>query len=114
MKPKNSIEMKKLLLSALAIVALAFTSCTNDDEPPIAEATATCNDGIQNQGETGVDCGGPNCQPCTVPTATCDDGIQNGDETGVDIGGSCAEIITVSGEISADTTWTADNIYIGR
>tara|TARA_R110000851_G_scaffold4768_2_gene19731 strand:+ start:2977 stop:4419 length:1443 start_codon:yes stop_codon:yes gene_type:complete len=112
MKPKNSIEMKKLLLSALAIVALAFTSCTNDDEPPIAEATATCNDGIQNQGETGVDCGGPNCQPCTVATATCDDGIQNGDETGVDIGGSCAEIITVSGEISADTTWTADNIYI--
>lgn len=26
---------------------------------------ATCNDGIQNQGETGVDCGGP-CPPCCV------------------------------------------------
>ncbi len=25
----------------------------------------TCNDGIQNQGETGVDCGGP-CAPCAV------------------------------------------------
>ena len=25
--------------------------------------TPTCNDGIQNQGETGVDCGGP-CAPC--------------------------------------------------
>ncbi|PXX31628.1 hypothetical protein C7972_101466 [Arenibacter sp. ARW7G5Y1] len=112
MKPKNSIEMKKLLLSALAIGALAFTSCSNDDEPPIAETVATCNDGIQNQGETGVDCGGPNCQPCTEATATCEDGIQNGDETGVDIGGSCAEIITVSGEISTDTTWSADNIYL--
>ena len=27
----------------------------------------TCYDGIQNQGETGVDCGGP-CLPCTVST----------------------------------------------
>ncbi|MBC6995599.1 cohesin domain-containing protein [Neolewinella lacunae] len=24
----------------------------------------TCNDGIQNNGETGIDCGGPNCAPC--------------------------------------------------
>jgi hypothetical protein len=27
------------------------------------EPIATCSDGIQNQGETGVDCGGP-CEPC--------------------------------------------------
>lgn len=27
----------------------------------------TCSDGIQNQGETGIDCGGPNCAPCTGP-----------------------------------------------
>ncbi|MEW7292444.1 glycosyl hydrolase [Aquimarina sp. 2304DJ70-9] len=48
----------------------------------------TCNDGIQNGDETGVDCGG-SCQPCqTAPT--CNDGIQNGDETGIDCGGSCA------------------------
>lgn len=32
-----------------------------------APAPATCSDGIQNQGETGVDCGGPNCAPCVVP-----------------------------------------------
>ena len=104
--------MKKLLLSALAIGALAFTSCSNDDEPPIAEVVATCNDGILNQGETEIDCGGPNCQPCSVAVATCSDGIKNGDETGIDIGGSCAEIITVSGEISEDTTWSAENIYV--
>ncbi len=47
-------------------------------------STPTCNDGIQNGDETGVDCGG-SCVPC----ATCNDGIQNGDETGVDCGGSC-------------------------
>jgi hypothetical protein len=46
----------------------------------------SCDDGIQNQGESGVDCGGP-CEPC--PPETCDDGIQNQNETGVDCGGPC-------------------------
>ena len=49
----------------------------------------SCNDGIQNGDETGVDCGG-SCTPCT----TCDDGIQNGDETGVDCGGACVPCVT--------------------
>ncbi|NLR91958.1 di-heme oxidoredictase family protein [Flammeovirga agarivorans] len=43
----------------------------------------TCNDGIQNGDETGVDCGGSSCNACP----TCSDGIQNGEETGVDCGG---------------------------
>jgi hypothetical protein len=46
--------------------------------------TATCNDGIQNQGETGVDCGGP-CPACP----SCTDGIKNQGETGIDCGGPC-------------------------
>lgn len=33
------------------------------------EGGASCSDGIQNQGETGVDCGGPSCDPCP-----CNDG----------------------------------------
>ncbi len=45
----------------------------------------TCTDGIQNGNETGVDCGGPDCPACP----TCFDGVQNGDETGIDCGGSC-------------------------
>lgn len=44
----------------------------------------TCSDGIQNQGETGVDCGGP-CSACP----TCSDNIQNQGETGTDCGGPC-------------------------
>jgi len=44
----------------------------------------SCSDGIQNQNETGVDCGGP-CAPCP----TCNDGIQNQGETGIDCGGPC-------------------------
>ncbi|MEO9892590.1 hypothetical protein [Aurantibacter sp.] len=107
--------MKKLFLSLLATTALVVSSCSDDDEPAIIDAQATCNDGIQNQGETGVDCGGPNCQACVSdvdPTATCSDGIQNQDETGVDEGGVCSEIITVSGEIATDTTWEASKMYL--
>lgn len=71
---------------------------------------ATCKDGVQNQNETYVDCGGPHCGPCgdslpcnvgadclnqvcdsikkTCVPATCGDGIQNGRETDVDCGSS--------------------------
>ncbi|MEE9440208.1 MAG: M43 family zinc metalloprotease [Saprospiraceae bacterium] len=46
----------------------------------------TCNDGIMNGNETGIDCGG-SCDACP----TCNDGIQNGNETDVDCGGpDCA------------------------
>ncbi|HVJ21963.1 MAG TPA: carbohydrate-binding protein [Polyangiaceae bacterium] len=47
--------------------------------------SGTCSDGVKNQTETGVDCGGP-CSPCI----SCSDGVKNGNETGVDCGGSCA------------------------
>ena len=44
----------------------------------------TCIDGIQNQGEAGIDCGGP-CRPC----ASCYDGIHNQGEVKIDCGGPC-------------------------
>ncbi|MFT6338390.1 MAG: hypothetical protein ACJATI_005163 [Halioglobus sp.] len=73
------------------------------------EACPSCDDGIQNQGEIDVDCGGPFCAPCsdcwnnqldgnetwvdcgpTCPCSnTCGNGIQDGCETGVDCGGKC-------------------------
>ena len=54
---------------------------------PDCPACPTCNDGVQNGDEEGVDCGGPDCVPCDSEV-TCDDGVQNGDEEGVDCGGS--------------------------
>jgi hypothetical protein len=68
-----------------------------------AATCATCSDGIQNQGETGVDCGGP-CAAC----ATCSDGIQNQGETGVDCGGPCA---ACGGGADYLTTWGGTNWY---
>ncbi len=45
----------------------------------------TCNDGILNQDEEKVDCGGTICGPCP----TCYDGIQNQGERHIDCGGPC-------------------------
>ncbi len=60
---------------------VANASCLSSCGPP------TCEDGIQNGDEEGVDCGGSSCSDCP----SCDDGIQNGDEQGIDCGGSnCA------------------------
>jgi hypothetical protein len=52
-----------------------------------AGATETCDDGVQNQGEDGVDCGGPCSTVC--PSAYCTDGVENEGETGIDCGGPC-------------------------
>jgi len=56
-------------------------------EIPTAPATreASCNDGLQNQGEDGIDCGGP----CSKTCPTCVDGIKNQNEESVDCGGPC-------------------------
>jgi len=99
--------MKKIILSSLVFISfsLFITSCSEDDNG----SKLSCFDGIQNGNETGVDCGG-DCTPC----ATCDDGIKNGDETGIDCGGSCEPCtgsINVSGMITANETWTSNNIY---
>ena len=78
----------------------------NENEDITFPGCSNCEDGIQNGEETGIDCGGPDCTPCstgcTDPEANnydsmasqddgtcayCCDGEQNGTETGVDCGG---------------------------
>jgi hypothetical protein len=69
----------------------------------------TCVDGVRNQDETDVDCGGQTCPACgpgqrcgeasdctsgvcdegLCRPPACDDGVRNGDEIDVDCGGSC-------------------------
>lgn len=69
--------------------------------------TPTCTDGIQNGQETGVDCGGPDCQPCQVDP-TCTDGIQNGQETGVDCGGPDCQPCQTNNDCDAPTNVAAN------
>lgn len=58
----------------------------------------SCFDRIRNQGEAGVDCGGP-CPACP----TCFDGMMNQGEEGIDCGGPCpsceVEVIKKRGEV---------------
>ncbi|MGB4849725.1 MAG: GEVED domain-containing protein [Saprospiraceae bacterium] len=81
----------------------------------IGSGGPTCTDGIQNQGETGVDCGGP-CTPCP----TCNDGIQNQGETGIDCGGPCspcvppATILLASYFETGWDGWVDGGIYADR
>ena len=49
------------------------------------QSPSSCFDGIRNQGESGIDCGGP-CPSC----ATCFDRIKNQNESGVDCGSPCS------------------------
>ena len=63
-------------------------SSNPNPNPHVYEAVpATCDDGLHNGDEAGVDCGGSACRACEP---TCFDGLQNGGETGVDCGGACA------------------------
>jgi len=57
-----------------------FSNCNKEETDP-----ETCSDGVMNQDETGIDCGGV----CNVICPTCDDGIQNQGEPGIDCGGPC-------------------------
>ncbi len=77
--------------------SIALGIVVDDTLPGCSPGTAcpTCDDGILNQDETDVDCGGI-CGPCP----TCNDGMQNGDETGVDCGGpDCPECTGPCGNI---------------
>ncbi|MEZ4887477.1 MAG: DUF6252 family protein [Chitinophagales bacterium] len=69
-----------ILIFTLLIGSLLVMNGCGDD-------SFSCEDGKQNQGETGIDCGGP-CPNCAY-MRTCTDGIQNGEELGVDCGGPC-------------------------
>jgi hypothetical protein len=72
-----------------------------------------CSDGIQNEDETGIDCGG-SCTPCSTNTVeTCSDGIQNEDETGIDCGGSSCDPCVPNNEYTYLSAVIDGQPYIG-
>ena len=40
------------------------------DDIVLYQKSETCSDGVLNNGETAIDCGGPNCSPCITPPTT--------------------------------------------
>ena len=77
------------LMRSRVSAANCLSACGGGTNPP-GGGGPSCNDGVKNGQETGVDCGGPTCPACP----TCTDGIKNGTETGVDCGGSCSPCAT--------------------
>jgi len=67
MKTKKLHAFSARLMSMMALAFVLFiASCEKDDPTP--EPQATCDDGIQNGDETGIDCGG-SCTACVTMAA---------------------------------------------
>ncbi|MGZ3900391.1 MAG: hypothetical protein ACXVNM_09240 [Bacteroidia bacterium] len=76
--------MKKLKVINVLFVVIILTIVSCRRPAFDKNKYGNCSDGITNQNETDVDCGGP-CVPC----ANCDNGIKDGAETGIDCGPNC-------------------------
>ena len=103
--------------SRLPLVLLLVAGCGDDPVTPISlydtrdmmVFPASCMDGIQDDGETDLDCGGGGCAPCgdgmsctdgtdcasglctglRCDPPSCSDGVKNGFESDVDCGPGC-------------------------
>ncbi len=81
---------------------IKFYPCMNDNDGTAEidyirlTTCETCYDEVQNNGETGIDCGGPECQPCH-----CENGILDADEEAIDCGGDdctpCSDLVLEHG-----------------
>ncbi len=59
------MNIRYIKLSALVFcIGLLFAQCADDDDNGNVIEAATCDDGIQNGDEEGIDCGGTACPPC--------------------------------------------------
>ncbi|MBO6881892.1 immunoglobulin-like domain-containing protein, partial [Winogradskyella sp.] len=62
-----------------------------DDVQLSEPVVPTCSDGIQNGDETGVDCGGSTCAPCSTSNVTLNEGyFETGWDSWTDGGSDCA------------------------
>lgn len=76
MKTKKLHSFSARLMSMMAFAFMLFiASCEKDDPTP--EPQATCDDGIQNGDETGIDCGG-SCSACEEPSSMATPNLNSG------------------------------------
>ena len=58
----TTYKLRYILLALCT--TLLFIQCVDDDDNGNVISQITCNDGIQNGDEEGIDCGGSVCEPC--------------------------------------------------
>ena len=58
-----TIHKIKIIFIALCSMIL-FVKCADDDDNGNVINQISCDDGIQNGDEDGIDCGGTACEPC--------------------------------------------------
>ena len=64
-----------------------------DDVKLLEPVAPTCTDGIQNGDETGVDCGGSSCTPCSISNVVLNEGyFENGLDGWIDGGSDMARV----------------------
>lgn len=73
MKLEVNKKVAYKLFVLFAGFVLSFNACSKKEDTTATPIIATCSDGIQNQGETGIDCGGP-CAACPPATTQLCDG----------------------------------------
>ena len=85
----------------------------DNDGCVIPMGDASCNDNITNNGETDVDCGGPNCGACSdgKKCLSGSDCSSNNCNNGycIAVGGSCSGIAPVKGELLINEIFTRDS-----
>src|SRR5688572_22162885 len=85
------MKVRQIIYCALTTVLFLLNACGEDET-----TSATCSDGIQNQEETGIDCGGP----CTACLDACD-----GETSVTDIDGNIYQLVSLGTQC-----WTAANL----
>ncbi|WP_164905253.1 DUF4331 family protein [Aequorivita ciconiae] len=59
-------NIKYYQLVLLICVSMLLVKCYDEDTFGVPIYQERCSDGIQNGDETGIDCGGSECEPCSV------------------------------------------------
>lgn len=85
-------------------------SCTDCQIDTSGCFNITCDDGVQNGDETGVDCGGA-CGPCISPTAQCGNNLtEDGEECDGAFNETCVSLGYTGGNLScADCAFNTSN-----
>lgn len=100
----NLVENTTYAFYVEANDAAANTSGASNTLNETTEAAPTCFDGIQNGDETGIDCGGSTCDPCSGGSTILHQGyFESGFDSWSDGGNDCAR---VSGTVSYEGSYS--------